>query len=62
MCRECQGNPRCPCACKFVQDASLALTLVFRGIPITRLLCKECGHLKGQRRGHKVRPPRSRAA
>ncbi len=62
MCRNCKGHPSCPCRCTFVKDGDLLLTFVFRGIPITRTVCKKCGHEPRSRRSHKVRVQAERAS
>jgi hypothetical protein len=56
----CKGHPSCPCSCTFVKDVNLLLTwFVFRGIPITRMLCGKCSHQEGQHLRHKARVGRS---
>jgi len=56
MCVNCKGHPSCPCPCTFAKDTDLFLTLfVFRGIPITRMSCRKCGHQQRRRVGRKVR-------
>ncbi len=55
MCEECKGEPTCPCACTFVEDVDLVLTIMYRGIPITQKVCKTCGHPQSRARPHKIR-------
>ncbi len=55
MCEKCKGHPACACPCVFVKDVSLALTVFFRGIPITQTVCRKCGHEPRRESPHKLR-------